>query len=44
MSDTMLIDPMLDDTLRLRDGLSEWAYAMDAARDCYEHEAADPTD
>jgi hypothetical protein len=44
MSDTLLIDPMLDDTLRLRDGLSEWAYAMDAARDRYEHEAVDPTE
>jgi len=25
MSDTVLIDPMLDDTRRLLDGLSEWA-------------------
>ena len=42
MSDALLIDPMLDDTLRLRDGLSEWAYAMDPMCDRYEHEAADP--
>jgi hypothetical protein len=44
MSDTLLIAPMLDDTLRLRDGLSKWAYAMDAARDCYEHDATDPAE
>jgi hypothetical protein len=25
MSDTMLIDPMLDDTVWLRDGLGAWA-------------------
>ena len=44
MSDTMLIDPLLDDTMRLRDGLGAWAYAPDAARDVYEHEAADPAE
>jgi hypothetical protein len=41
MSDTVLIDPMLDDTLRLRDGLGAWAYALDVARDPYEHEVTD---
>ena len=44
MSDTVLIDPMLDDTRRLLDGLSEWAYALDAASDRYDYEAADPTE
>ena len=43
MSDTLLIDPMLDETLRLRDGLSEWAYGLDVARDPYDHEAVGPT-
>jgi hypothetical protein len=44
LSDTTLIDPMLDDTLRLLDYLSEGPYAMDAARNPYQHEAADPTE
>jgi hypothetical protein len=44
MSDTTLIDPMLDDTTRLLDYLSDWASAMDAARNPYQHEAADPTE
>jgi len=43
MSDTMLIDPLLDETLRLLDGLSEWAYTLDATRDRYEHETVEPT-
>ena len=44
LSDTTLIDPMLDETLRLRDGLGEWAYDLDVARDAYGYEAADSTD
>ena len=40
MSDTLLIDPLLDDALRLRDGLHEWAFAPDATYDVDEHEAA----
>jgi hypothetical protein len=44
MSDTTLIDPLLDATLWLRDGLSAWASTLDAAHDRYEHEAADPTE
>lgn len=41
MSDTLLIDPLLDDTLRLRDRLGAWAYAPDVAGEPYEHEATD---
>ena len=41
LSDTMLIDPLLDDTMRLRDGLGAWAFATDDARDGHDHEAAD---
>jgi hypothetical protein len=41
MSDTTLLDPLLDETLRLRDGLGEWACALDVARDVYDYEAAD---
>jgi hypothetical protein len=44
MSDATRIDPMLDETLRLRDGLSELAYALDATCDGYEHETADPSE
>ena len=44
LSDTVLTDPMLDDTLRLRDGLGERAYSPDARRDAYEHEAAAPAE
>ena len=43
MSETMLIDPMLDDTTWLRESLSDWAYEQDAARESGEHEAAHPT-
>jgi hypothetical protein len=42
MSDTLLIDPMLDATFRLQDDLVEYVYATDLVRDEYEHEAADP--
>ena len=42
LSDTALLDPLLDETLWLRDGLGAWAYEVDAARDPYEHEAGDP--
>ena len=44
MSDTLLIDPALNETMPLLDSLSELAYANDAARDIHEHEAADPAD
>ena len=44
MSDTVLIDPMLDDTAWMRDTVSDWAYAMEADRDAYEYEAAGPTE
>ena len=44
MSDTVLIDPLRDETPRLRDGLGVWAYVLEAARDIYEHEAADLTE
>ena len=44
MSDTLLIDPLPDDTLRLRDRLSTWAYTLDVASDSYDYEAADPTE
>ena len=44
MSDTTLIDPMLDETLRLRDGLGAWAYGPDAAPDPYESEAIDSSE
>jgi hypothetical protein len=43
MSDTVLIDPLLDETTRLRDGLGEWAYALEMSRDAYGDEAADST-
>jgi len=42
LSDTVLLDPLLDETLRLRDGLGAWAYTPDAVHDAYEHEPADP--
>jgi hypothetical protein len=44
MSDTTLIDPLLDDTLWLRDGLGAWAYTTDVASDPYENEMADPAE
>ena len=44
LSDTVLLDPLLDETLRLRDGLGAWAYAPDVARDPYDYEAADPAE
>jgi hypothetical protein len=43
MSDTMLIDPTLDDATWLRESLGDWAYEQDAARDAAEHEATRPT-
>jgi hypothetical protein len=42
LSDTVLLDPLLDETLRLRDGMGAWAYAPEVAIDAYEHELADP--
>jgi hypothetical protein len=44
LSDAMLIDPMLDDVARLRDRLSEWTFATDAARDTLEYDGIDPTE
>jgi hypothetical protein len=41
MSDTLLIDPTLDDTLALHDSLSAWTYALDPTCDAHEHETAD---
>ena len=41
MSDSLMPDLMLDEALRLLDGLSELAYAADAACDDHEHEAVD---
>jgi hypothetical protein len=41
MSDTLLIDPALNETLRLLDSLSELAYTNDAARDSYEDDGSD---
>jgi hypothetical protein len=40
-SDTMLIDPMLDDTGWVQDSLREWARLIDGSRDGNEDEAAD---
>jgi len=42
LSDSVLIDPLLDDTMWLRDGLGAWAYAPEVELDAYEHEPADP--
>jgi hypothetical protein len=42
MSDTLLIDPTPNETMRLLDSLSELAYATGAT--AYEHEVADPAD
>jgi hypothetical protein len=45
ISDTMLIDPMLDDTTWLRDSLGAWAYALDVASNRHEDESSDsPTE
>jgi hypothetical protein len=41
MSDTMPSDPMLDDAAWMRESVSAWVQATDAARDPYEYEAAD---
>ena len=42
MSDTLLIDPTLNETMHLLDSLSELAYTTDAARDAYEDDITDP--
>jgi hypothetical protein len=44
MSDTMLIDPMLDDTAWLRASLGAWACGPDVASDRYEDESSDSAD
>ena len=41
MSDALLFDPMVDETMRLLESLSELAYAHDAARDPYEDDGAE---
>ena len=38
MSELLLLDPLLDVALRLVDGLGEWTYELDVARDLDEHE------
>ena len=43
MSDTTLIDPVLDDTCRLQDSLVEYVYATDLVREDSEYEAPEPT-
>ena len=42
MSDTLLIDPTPNETMRLLDSLGELAYAHDAARESYEDDSTDP--
>jgi len=44
MSDTVLIDPLLDEILRLPDGLGEWAYTLEMSRDAYEYQATASTE
>ena len=41
MSDTMLIDPMLDDTTWFKDSLREWSFAPESTRGISERETAD---
>jgi hypothetical protein len=41
MSDTMLIDPTLNETMRLLDSLADWAYSPDAGRETDDREDAD---
>jgi hypothetical protein len=41
LSDAVLIEPLSDETLRLREGTVEWRYALDVAIDPYEDEMAD---
>ena len=43
VSDTLLIDPALNETLRLLDILRELTYTTDAAGDAYEDDGADLT-
>ena len=44
MSDSLMPDLLLDEALRLLDGVSELAYAPDVASDPYDYDAADPTE
>jgi hypothetical protein len=44
LSDTTLIDPLLDDTVWLRDGPGVWAYAPDASSAGYDQAVADPVE
>jgi len=41
MSETLLIDPALNESLRLLDTLREWPYPSDAAGDPNDDESAD---
>ena len=41
MSDTLLIDPLLDETVWSRDAVGAWAYALDATDGGDQHETAD---
>lgn len=41
MSDTVLLDPLLDETMWLRDGLREWPSVQDVVRDADDREVAD---
>ena len=41
MSDTLLIDPLLNETMHVLDSLNGLAYANDGARDPYENDGAD---
>ena len=41
VSDSVLIDPMFEETVRWQESLHEYAYSMDLARDSYEYETAD---
>jgi hypothetical protein len=44
MSDRVLIDPLLDETLRRWDDLGDWAYTLEMSRDVYEFGSADSTE
>jgi len=44
MSDTMPSDLMLDDAAWMRESVSAWVQATDAARDPYDYEGAEPSE
>jgi hypothetical protein len=43
ISDTALIDSMLDEPFCFQDNLVEYVYAGDSVRDEHEHEVSNPT-